>query len=168
MYSFYWDASALGKHYAPENGTDLVNRIFQSADHGRMRILWIGAAEIVSIVVRRRNTSMLTSEDSGRILQEIRREILESPRILLESVTDSVVSSSLSLISKHNINATDAVVLRSALDAAESLRGQGDSLVLVAADTRLVRAARAEGLTTFNPESDTSETLDTLAPTVGA
>jgi hypothetical protein len=38
------------------------------------------------------------------------------------------------------LNATDALVLRSALDLAVSLRSDGGNLVLVAADVRLTEA----------------------------
>jgi hypothetical protein len=41
---------------------------------------------------------------------------------------------------------------RSALAIARQLRANGDDLVLVASDQRLLRAADAEGLSTFNPE----------------
>jgi hypothetical protein len=65
-------------------------------------------------------------------------------------------------IEQHALNATDALVLCSALDVAGVLHGAGDNLVLVASDTRLLRAAQAEGLTTFNPETDTPAQLDAL------
>ena len=41
-------------------------------------------------------------------------------------------------------------------------RKVGDELVLVASDHRLLRAAQAEGLTTFNPETESQTELDAL------
>ncbi|MCI0387876.1 MAG: hypothetical protein MOB07_03770 [Acidobacteria bacterium] len=35
-------------------------------------------------------------------------------------------------------------------------------LVLISSDLRLTRAAKAEGLITFNPETDDQQTLDSL------
>ena len=63
------------------------------------------------------------------------------------------------LIETHSLNSVDAMVLRSALDVATELRSIGDTLVLVASDQRLLRAARAEGLQIFNPEIDSQQTL---------
>ena len=63
------------------------------------------------------------------------------------------------LIEIHSLNSVDAMVLRSALDIAARLRNTGDTLVLVASDQRLLRAARAEGLPVFNPEIDSQQIL---------
>ncbi len=48
--------------------------------------------------------------------------------------------------------ATDAIVLHAALGLAQHRRSRGDDLILVASDKRLLRAAQAEGLGTFDPE----------------
>lgn len=66
------------------------------------------------------------------------------------------------LVEKHSINSTDAIILKCALDKAVSLRSAGDDLVLISSDARLVRAAKAEGLPTFNPETDDQAALDAL------
>ena len=59
----------------------------------------------------------------------------------------------------YSLNSVNAIVLRSVLDVATELRGVGDTLVLVASDLRLLRAARAEGLQVFNPEMDSQQML---------
>jgi hypothetical protein len=38
----------------------------------------------------------------------------------------------------------------------------GDNLVLVSSDKRLLRASQSEGLPTFNPETDSQTALDIL------
>ena len=65
----------------------------------------------------------------------------------------------MSLIETHSLNSVDAIVLRSALNIATQLRYTGNTLVLVASDQRLLRAARTEGLQVFNPEIDSQQTL---------
>ena len=95
-------------------------------------------------------------------MADLRAEILEAPHFPLRSVTDAVVRASLALIEIHSLNATDALILRSALDAAAELRARGDNLVLVASDNRLIAAAQAEGLLTFNPEAQDQADLDAL------
>jgi len=45
---------------------------------------------------------------------------------------------------------------------ASRLRGEGNDLLLVSADQRLVAAAQAEGLTTFDPQTQTTNDLDQI------
>lgn len=75
------------------------------------------------------------------------------------SVPDSLVWDSMRLIESYSLNSVDAMVLRSALDVATELHSIGDTLVLVASDQRLLRAARMEGLQIFNPKIDSQQTL---------
>lgn len=72
---------------------------------------------------------------------------------------DQLILGSMRLIETHSLNSVDAVVLCSALNIAAELRNTGDTLVLVASDQRLIRAARAEGLQVFNPEIDSQQIL---------
>jgi len=72
------------------------------------------------------------------------------------------VRASFEAIKGHSINATDAIVLHSALDLAARLRVGQHDLVLVASDARLLRSARAEGLIVFNPEADTLDELSAM------
>jgi hypothetical protein len=74
-------------------------------------------------------------------------------------VANRLATSSFALIVAHSINSTDAVTLRSALAIARKLRAGGDDLVLVASDQRLLRAAQAEGLSTFDPETQDQAAL---------
>ena len=54
------------------------------------------------------------------------------------------------------------MVLRSALDLVASLRVNGDDLLLVTCDRRLLRAAVSEGLTTFDPNVQSAADLDAV------
>jgi hypothetical protein len=56
------------------------------------------------------------------------------------------------MMQRHNLNATDAAILTMLLQVQPNLP-PGDALVLVAADSRLLRASAAEGLATLNPET---------------
>ena len=165
MNYFYWDASALGKRYAPEPGTPLVNYLFTSVPVARMLALYITLGELVSILVRRQNAGAIGDSDFALALTNASTEIVAAGDFPLQSVADSLVLASLRLIERYSVNATDALILRSALDAAGELRARGDDLVLVASDNRLVAAARAEGVLTFNPEAQDRAELDALLST---
>ena len=156
----YWDASALVKRYAPESGTPAVNRIFSEVPPERMLALGLAVGEVVSIFVRKRNAGLIPEEAFSQALATFRAEVIDSPFRLL-SVEDRFLFDSLPLIVRHSLNATDALVLRSALEQRGQL-AEGEDLVLVASDLRLLRAAQLEGVATFNPETDPTEALETL------
>jgi predicted nucleic acid-binding protein len=86
---------------------------------------------------------------------EFRAEVIDHEEFSAASVSDALLLSALDLIAKHNLNATDAVILRSALNLQQVLRETGDELMLWTSDKRLVRAAHGEGLTAFDPEEET-------------
>jgi hypothetical protein len=98
----------------------------------------------------------------GQALAQLQAEILHSTAVQVLETDNALVMQALPLIEAHSINGTDAIVLRWALDLASSHRLGGDDIVLVASDQRLVRAAEAEGLKTFNPETQTQANLDVL------
>lgn len=162
MNYFYWDASALAKRYAPELGTSLVNHLFANVVPDRMMCLIVGTGEVISILVRRKNDNRINADDFSQALVDFRAEVIDSVAFQLVSVEDVLILASHPLIAQHALNATDALVLRSALDVAPIARPAGNDIVLVASDRRLLRAAQAEGLQTFNPEVDTQTYLDAL------
>jgi predicted nucleic acid-binding protein len=162
MRSFYLDASALAKRYAPEVGTLLVNYLFANVPTDRLCVFNIGIAEIVSLLVRKKNAGHLAMSLYSQALHNVGTELVYSVNLNRVEADTALVATALPLIERHSINATDAIILRSALDMAASLRSAGDDLVLVASDQRLLRAAQAEGLVTFNPETQSQVVLDTL------
>jgi predicted nucleic acid-binding protein len=164
VWFFYLDASATTKRYTREAGTPLVNSLFNRVPAARLHVLNVGIAEVVSVLVRKRNTSQLTPVRFGQALIELHAELVHSTSLNILETTNALVISALPLIETHSINGTDAIILRSALNLASSLRLGGEDLVLVASDQRLLRAAQAAGLKTFDPETQTQTDLDALLP----
>ncbi|MFN7945672.1 MAG: hypothetical protein U0Z53_09985 [Blastocatellia bacterium] len=146
----------------PETGSAVVDRFFIQPITGRLLIFNIGIAEIVSILVRKRNAGILAASTFSQIIVDSNAEILSARAVQKTACDSSLVTASLPLIIRHSINATDAILLRSALDIGVALQTQGDNLVLVASDQRLLRAAQTEGLIVFNPETQTVADLDSL------
>src|SRR5437773_585432 len=162
MVSFCLDGSALAKRYVPENGSALVDFGLDNVAEQRIYLLNVGYVEVVSVLVRKKNAGMLSDAQFRQALLDFEREVIQSPGKHLLAFDNSVATDALALVVKHSVNSTDAIVLRVALDIAQHLRGRGDDLVLVASDQRLVRAAQAEGLVTFNPEIQDQAALAVL------
>jgi hypothetical protein len=159
---FYFDASALAKRYVKEKGSEIVLRIFSAVAIGQMRVLMIGLAEVVSIFVRKKNGGIISLDLFRASLILFKQEILENLHFKKLDTDSILISRAIPLIEKHSINATDACVLRSALDIAAFEKDGGNELSLVTADKRLDAAAKAEGLHTINPEMMTLNEIETL------
>lgn len=163
MVSFFLDASALAKRYVPEIGSALVDFLFDHVAEHRIYMLNVGCAEVVSVLVRKKNAGTLSAAQFSQALRVFDREVIQSSAKHLLAVDNSVVTNSLVLIVKHSINANDAMILRVSIDVRKHLRSGADDLALVASDQRLLRAAQAEGLLTFNPETQDQASLAALA-----
>ena len=160
MYYFYFDASALVKRYTEEIGSDNVDFIFANVPLNQLVCLNFGAAEVFWICVRKRNDRRITPHEFSQAIGHLNREVIADDSDLTTlPVHKLLVWASVILIETYAINSVDAIVLRSALDLAISLRNVEDELVLVASDQRLLRAARAEGVLCFNPETDPQQAL---------
>jgi predicted nucleic acid-binding protein len=158
----YFDASALVKRYSAEDGTELVNELFHQHPVAQMTCATIGILEIVSVLVRKRNDGRLSPNLFAQALVELNQEIVENAAFSVASMDDDHLMSALSLIGQHNINSTDAIVLRSCLNLQRILQNQGHWLVLWSCDKRLLRAAQHEGVDVFDPEIETSSRLKTV------
>jgi predicted nucleic acid-binding protein len=159
--SFYLDASALAKRYLLEKGTAQVN--VDTVRPERIYVLNVGAGEVVSIFVRKRNAGKLPLADFRDAMLNFNAEIARAVDVKKMPVSNRLALSTFPLIDAHSINSTDAITLKSALAIARKLRVAGDDPVLVASDQRLLRAAQQmEGLVTFNPETQAQAALAPL------
>ena len=162
MKSFFLDGSALAKRYVAEPGTLLIDFLFDHVSPDRLLVLNIGFAEVVSVLVRRKNAGVLSAATFSQALIQLGQEIIHSTTLRKLEATNRLVIAALTHIQDHSVNATDAIVLHGALGLAGHFRNRADDLVLVASDQRLLRAAQAEGLVTFNPETQDQASLAIL------
>src|SRR5262249_34984804 len=154
--------SALAKRYVPEPGTGTVNYLFSRFPADRMIVLTVGVAEVVSVFTRRRNAGVLPPTEFTQAMSNFQTEVITPRPPFKVTVGDRLGTAATPLIQTHPINGTDALALRSSLDLARQFRMKGDDLILVASDLRLLRAAQAEGLITFDPEQQSQADLDAI------
>jgi hypothetical protein len=62
---FFLDASALAKRYAPEVGTPLINHLLTRVPLDRLYLLNVGMAEVLSLLVRKKNAGQLSARERG-------------------------------------------------------------------------------------------------------
>ena len=150
----YFDASALVKRYSREDGTAFVNEAFRLAPPAHRMCLSLGLLEVISVLVRKRNDGRLSEEQFRIAMAAFRGEVIDDETFSNLSVDDALILSASGLIEKHNLNATDAILLRSVLETQQTLQQAEGGILLLASDKRLVRAAKEEGVPVLDPEID--------------
>jgi predicted nucleic acid-binding protein len=162
MNYFLFDASSLVKRYFPEKGSPFVDRLFQAVAPARLSCLMLGAAETAAALVRKRNGGLMNNAQLAVAIDRLRMEVIDAVDVQKWPCDNQLIESSMALLLKYPINSTDAALLRIAINVGATLRASGDDLVLVASDTRLIIAARSEGVVAFNPETQSRQDLDAL------
>ena len=161
MNHFALDASALVKRYHNEPGAKVVQKLTDAllaTEPRRALISWPTLAETLAGLNRKKNAGTI-SESTYRAVRT--RLLLEAREMNLLSVKDSIIRDSLGLIEDHNINASDALFLRQVLNWKTELPA-GDSVVMVTADHRLLRAAEVERLAALDPEQSSAAAIGPL------
>ncbi|MGH7222270.1 MAG: type II toxin-antitoxin system VapC family toxin, partial [Gemmataceae bacterium] len=101
MVSFCLDASALAKRYVPEMGSALVDFLFDQVAEHRIYVLNIARAEVVSVLVRKKNVGTISAAQFSQALLVFDREVIQSSAKHLLDFGNAVVTDALALIVKH-------------------------------------------------------------------
>jgi len=148
----YPDASALVKRYYAEVGSPAVDHLFLRVPLDRMFVLSVGYTEVASVLTRKRNAGRLPPPVYQLAVRRLPAEIGPASPVTLVVVDGVLADAAIRHVDTHSVNSTDAALLQSALDIA-ALRTAGNDILMVASDLRLLRAAQAEGLATYDPET---------------
>jgi predicted nucleic acid-binding protein len=124
--------------------------------------LGLGVLEVVSVLVRKKNSGQMSPAAFAQALTTLQTETVDGGFPILAS--DPHIDAALPLVDKYSLNANDALVLRVAMNHAAQIRPLGYDVVLVASDKRLLKASQAEGLVTFDPETQSDAELNALLP----
>lgn len=141
----YLDTSALIKRFVAENGSALVHAIVTGRES--VATAKIAYAEVHAALARRRRNGDLPSGDYGRAYQQFEREWQAYVRV---DLWDAVLLLVRDLVRRYPLRGFDAIHLASAIRLQREL---GEEIRFVAADARLLQAARAERLRTLNVET---------------
>lgn len=149
----FWDASGLTKRYYVEVGSSSVDAVFNAAATCQMVTTYWGYAETHASLLRKRNRREMSGPAFRTALTLLRGEIGYNPDWQLLTIEDTSVLAGIDLLLRHNLNSADGAVLATYLRYVRAQPPGAPPSVLIAADTRLVRAASAEGLSVLNPEA---------------
>ena len=117
-----------------------------------LAIATITGAEVVSALTRKLRGAKFSRWQYDNAIRRFEREF--SARYFATDVTTPLVEAAMELAKKHGLRGYDAVQLASCLAVSENRRFLGLSqLTFVTADSDLVKAGLAEGLTVENPNN---------------
>jgi predicted nucleic acid-binding protein len=151
----YLDASALVKRFRHELGSEVVDDTIERVsthDPRRLVVSTLTTLETLSILNRRRNEAQIPLQAFILSLRGVIGQIKRFFHYLV--LDDHFLIASAKYTIKHNINSADAIHLAILLALQETLRQNDGELVCMAADKRLARAARTEGISVVDPELD--------------
>lgn len=151
MSYFFLDASALAKRYLSEIGTVRIDSLLNPATGHVIAIAEVTQVEVAAALAARHRAPLGISEQErdsavnllAKHCQQAYQLIALSPLILDRAVY---------LTQNYRLRGYDAVQLATAVITNNALTTAGlPPLTFVAADTDLLMATQAEGLTTDNP-----------------
>ena len=125
------------KRYVHEAGSAAVRRVLTSQAVTTSRL---SEVEVASALARRCREGTLSGQERDRALATIPTDVAS---LYVVEVTAEVTRASLVLLARHALRAGDAIQLASCLHLQIHM---ADELWLLAYDTRLNDAARAEGV----------------------
>lgn len=149
MTTFFCDSSALVKLYVTETGSAWMRAIERAHDEHLITISRLATVEVAASLARHRREG--ASEANVRdALSIFASAVRDSYRII--EVDLPICSLAMDLLFRHTLRAFDAMQLAAAVSAARTLSAADlPGLTFLSSDTRLLTAARAEGLVVDDP-----------------
>lgn len=142
MSTYFFDTSALVKHYRKENGSEFVDSILANPESDVI----ISEIAIIEMTSALRRLHKLGEISDKTFTLALKRFTADTEGVLLVSrFRRNWINSARELVLQHDLRTLDALQLASALaDAATTP-------IFVAADEKLLTAAQANGLQILNP-----------------
>jgi predicted nucleic acid-binding protein len=150
---YFLDTSALAKRYLTEKGSVRIRRLLQRKEHVFYQS-FLTPLEVASALYRRLRSNDISSDELSLLL---RAYVTHSHQdYLLIPYTDALCNRASALVARHVLRALDALQLASALELRDRLATERLPLNFLAADDRLLEAARQEHFHAENPEKPRS------------
>jgi predicted nucleic acid-binding protein len=149
---YFFDSSAIVKHYMQETGTQWVNSIIDPVANHIIYLARITGVEVISAITRRERSGTMSAQDAATALAQFRKDFASEYQAL--EMTAALLTRAMSLAETHALRGYDAVQLAAALEVNHFYSVSGlPALTLISADAELNTAAIAEGLTVDNPNN---------------
>lgn len=150
MSVYFFDSSAIVKHYVDEVGSDYVKNLIDSKNKNTIFVSRITKVEVTAVFARQLKARRLTQSYVDNAVQVFHHHF--TSKYFVVEVTKDLLDRAASLAIKHALRGYDAVQLEAVLEVANERISQGlPPIVLVSADIELNEAAMLERLLVENP-----------------
>jgi predicted nucleic acid-binding protein len=143
---YFLEATAFGKLFVREPGTDTLIRLMETVEDNRKLIAASTPLEVYAALRRRERSGAISTQDAAAALEVLR---LEASRTVQQPLNPAVLECARQLLDRTSLRWPDAVQLAAALVAKEMFHGT--EIIFVSASVPLLDAAKAEGLPVMNP-----------------
>ena len=152
MAAYFFDSSALVKRYVTETGTAWVTGLLDPAARHRLYVARITGAEVIAALARKERGRHLSAADAASAISSFQHDYAN--RLRPVEITAALIVEAMALAQDHGLRGYDAVQLAAALYAnRRRIARHLALLVFVTADTDLLAAGAAEGLTVDDPNT---------------
>jgi len=152
MVTFYFDTSAIVKRYRKEQGSELLDKMFNLKEKRFATSLWT-VLEFISAFSRLAKGGLISNNAFKKVVSRFLKDVRDIFMVI--SVNDELVALATSLATKHSLASADSLHLAALLTLRDML-GPGEKVVFVCSDAKLLKAAMAEGVECINPEEENS------------
>jgi predicted nucleic acid-binding protein len=148
MPAYYLEPSAMFKRYRREQGSEVVNELFEKrTPDEHFATSYLSALEVRTVAARMQRGRLLRPSQYRRLLAQFATDLA---RVHLLPLEDTVVDEALDLIPDHALRAPDALHFATALRVLGTA-GTGE-FYLVSADREIGEAARRYPVQVIDPE----------------
>ncbi len=162
MTIFYLDTSALVKRYKTEEGSDIIDYLFDNLPKGHsLATSFLTVLEFVSAIRRLLKGNRISKDDFETIISTFSQEL---EPFLIRSIEDNVVAEALNKVVSHALKSADSIHLSTVVELREIMKDAGEKVVFVCDDDELMKAGRRENLEVINPRKqvDRQKLMDML------
>jgi len=149
---YFFDSSAIVKRYITETGSAWVKTIVKGQPKKNLYLSFVTGAEVTAAFAKRHRNGDISTGDYNKTRRVFQHHFQRQYTLL--RVTKDVIQRAMVLIHAHPLRGFDAIQLATALILEDHLKRSGlPGITFVCADKTLCNAAKAEGLTTENPNN---------------
>lgn len=158
----YLDTSSIVKRYVEEKGSEVVDKVYEEAEAGRVRMafsVW-NIGEALGVLDRYRTRRMISDEDFESALRSLASESMKMIRLSvlqLLPITSKTLIESWLLVLQHHIYEADALQISSSKET--------DCDLFLGADNRLIQTAQKEGINALDIEAEPEKALRQITET---
>ena len=156
----YLDSSAIVKRYIKEQGTEIMDILFEDAEAGHINIffsVW-NIGEVLGIFDRYKRRKLINESEYKEVVGKFTKEFMKLANFQYLDVVPlhtNVITDAIEIILKYHVYEADAIQIVSSM--------QSNSEIFLSADWRLVEVARRVRINAFDVEKESEGIKSLLA-----